>query len=92
MPRKYRKTSEPESVALFHSTSAAIRAESVIKASGIQARLRPVPRHLSSDCGVCLSFHPSDTGKVTAVLHENGVSVDRLETVTAQVAARLNDT
>jgi len=43
-------------VILFQSVSQAIRAEKLLGAAGIACKLIPVPRHLSSDCGVCLRF------------------------------------
>lgn len=45
---------EAQAVMLFHTSSHAVRAERVLKEEGIACRLVPVPRHLSSDCGVCL--------------------------------------
>jgi hypothetical protein len=45
-------------VALFTSVSYALRAEKILKKAGIPCRLIPVPRHISSDCGVCLRFSP----------------------------------
>jgi hypothetical protein len=44
------------SVVLFHSTSHAIKAERALKNASIACTMIPVPRHLSSDCGVCLRF------------------------------------
>lgn|GEM_PF-1503798 len=42
---------------LFHTSSAAFRAERLATRSGLAApRLVPTPRELSSDCGVCLRF------------------------------------
>jgi len=52
------------SVFLFSSTSAAIRAEKLAMESGFRVKLIPVPRHLSSDCGVCLRC---DLGEVDAI-------------------------
>ncbi|MBU4194627.1 MAG: DUF3343 domain-containing protein [Actinomycetia bacterium] len=66
-------------VVLFHSTSEAIRAESVTKKAGIQVKLRLIPRHLSSDCGICLTFIPSDRAKVEEALSENNVDYDRIK-------------
>jgi hypothetical protein len=43
-------------VALFQSISGALLAEKLLKKRGIAYKLIPVPRHLSSDCGVCLRF------------------------------------
>jgi len=41
-------------ILLFHASSHAIRAEKLLKQVAIPSRLMPVPRQLSSDCGVCL--------------------------------------
>ena len=41
-------------VILVPSTSHALRAEKILQAAGIECKLIPVPRHLSSDCGVCV--------------------------------------
>ena len=78
--RKHKK--EPETdlcVILFHSTSEAIRAESVTKKSGLQVKLRPIPRQLSSDCGICLTFVPANREKVEEVLRARNVDYDRID-------------
>jgi hypothetical protein len=41
-------------VFLFPSVSYALKAEKLLKKAGIAHKLIPVPRHISSDCGVCL--------------------------------------
>jgi hypothetical protein len=41
-------------VFLFPSVSYALKAEKILKAAGVAHKLIPVPRHISSDCGVCL--------------------------------------
>lgn len=38
-------------VILVYSISHAIRIEGMLKKRGIEAKMIPVPRHLSSDCG-----------------------------------------
>ncbi len=49
---------------LFHTSSAAFRAERLAPSSGLAApRLVPTPRELSSDCGVCLRFEAPPTGE-----------------------------
>jgi hypothetical protein len=55
-------------VVLFHSTSGALRAEKLLKKEGIAYKLIPVPRHLSSDCGVCVRFGSQDESLVKKVL------------------------
>lgn len=52
---------EPEKtylVALFHSVSHVIQAERLLKKAGVPHKVIPVPRELSSDCGVCIRFSP----------------------------------
>ncbi|MEI8172765.1 MAG: DUF3343 domain-containing protein [Deltaproteobacteria bacterium] len=43
-------------VVLFNSVHHALRSEKILKEMGISHKLIPVPRHISSDCGVCLRF------------------------------------
>lgn len=47
-------------VVLVYSTSYAIRAEKTLHQAGIASKLIPVPRHLSSNCGVCLRIERAD--------------------------------
>lgn len=56
---------------IFLSMSGVLRAEKLLKAEGIPLKLIPVPRHLSSDCGVCLRFERPDEARVREVLAEN---------------------
>lgn len=65
-------------MALFESVSHAMRAEKLLEKAGIPCKLIPVPRHISSDCGVCLRFAPDYrleiekilAGKVWSEIHE----------------------
>ncbi len=41
-------------VVLFATSSHAIRAEKILKQAGLTPKLVPVPRQLSSDCGLCI--------------------------------------
>jgi len=50
----------PYCVILVSSTSYAIRGEQILNKAGIKCKLIPVPRHLSSDCGVCLRLARED--------------------------------
>ena len=60
--------SESYMVLLFDSTSAALLAEKLIKKAGISYKIIPVPRHISSDCGVCIRFSPPDREKIEEIL------------------------
>ena len=67
------------SVVLFYSTSAAIRAESLAQQAGMTVRLIPVPRQLSSDCGVCLRFELRDTDSLCTILEDKNVEYDAVK-------------
>ncbi len=47
-------------VILTQSTNHALRGENVLKHAGIPSKLIPVPRMLSSECGVCLRIQRED--------------------------------
>jgi hypothetical protein len=66
----------PMGVILFPSVHFALRAEKLVKAKGISHKLIPVPRHLSSDCGVCLRIPWERKEEVLEVLAQAGVKVD----------------
>ena len=55
-------------VVLLESVSHALQAEKLLKAEKIPCKLIPVPRQLSSDCGVCLRFHVSDRERIELAL------------------------
>ncbi|MHB8771135.1 MAG: DUF3343 domain-containing protein [Syntrophales bacterium] len=58
----------PWEVVLFLSVQHALRAEKLLKSEGIPCKLIPVPRHLSTDCGVCLRFAPILRQRIETVL------------------------
>jgi len=57
-------------VVLFHSISGALMGERLLKKKGIAYKIIPVPRHLSSDCGVCIRFASHDEPLVRKTLAE----------------------
>jgi len=68
-------------VILTASTSHAIQVERVLKKSGISAKLIPVPRHLSSDCGSSVRIRYEDQGRAQKILAEGNVPFERIETI-----------
>jgi len=70
--------SPPYAVILVSSTSHALRAERVLGAARIPCKLIPVPRQLSSDCGVCVRVDASDGERAVATLAEAKVAVESL--------------
>lgn len=55
-------------VALFDSTSATLLAEKILKKEGIPFKIIPVPRHISSDCGVCIRMTAEEKQRVENAL------------------------
>jgi hypothetical protein len=56
---------------LFQSTHAVINAEKMCRQEGVQAKVIPVPRSLSSDCGMALDIATDQRERVAQLL-ENG--------------------
>jgi len=69
-------TEKRQTVILVYSTSHAIRAERVLERGGIDCKLIPVPRHLSSDCGVCVRVWRGDREAARQALDEVGVEIE----------------
>jgi len=67
---------EGDAVILVYSTSYALRAEKVLGNAGTDCKLIPVPRHLSSDCGVCVRIARADRKTATEALHQAGVEIE----------------
>jgi len=65
-------------VALFHTTSAALRAEKVAQHAGLTVKLIPTPREFSSDCGIALRFDWVAAARVQELLAAAGVDVDQM--------------
>ena len=63
-------------VALFRSISLAIRAERVCQKAGLEVKLIPTPRELSSDCGTALRFRWDERAEVEKTLSDARVEVE----------------
>ncbi len=68
----------PYGVVLFHTTSAAMRAEKLLLPGEFIIKLIPTPREFSSDCGLALRFDWSGREQVEAVLKAGGVEIQGL--------------
>lgn len=63
-------------VAVFPSSSVAMRAEALAQRAGCNVRLIPTPREVSSDCGVVLRFDWEDLAQVKSALEGKVEVVD----------------
>jgi len=66
----------PYSVILVHSVAHALRIERLLAGRGGRCRLVPVPRYLSSDCGVCVRFERADQALADAAVSESGLEIE----------------
>ncbi|MGD0278930.1 MAG: DUF3343 domain-containing protein [Smithella sp.] len=51
-------------VLLFKAVSYVLKAEKILKQEGLPYKLIPVPKQISSDCGVCLLVHMDVKDKI----------------------------
>lgn len=68
-------TQSPYAVILVYSTSHAMRIERLLNQHHIECKLIPVPRQLSSDCGVCVRFQRADKDKIVNCLNSAQMEV-----------------
>ena len=68
-------------VVLFFTTSGAIRGEKVARKAGLEVKLIPTPRQLSSDCGLALRFAWGDADDIRRCLEEARVENDGLHLI-----------
>ncbi|MCK4377993.1 MAG: DUF3343 domain-containing protein [Deltaproteobacteria bacterium] len=57
---------------LFNSIHYVMKAEELLKDAGIIIDLVPVPREISSDCGMCIAFSEQDPQKVISLISRQG--------------------
>ena len=72
------------SVVLFHSAAHAVRAEKVLQQAGVQIKMIPTPRQISSDCGMSLRFNQADEERVTATLAQNHVPTNGIHSLSLE--------
>lgn len=75
MKRRSKPPEPPGAVILVYATSHALKGERALQERGIGCKLIPVPRHLSSDCGVCLRIARTDRAAALAALTAVGVEM-----------------
>lgn len=62
-------------LATFKTTSAALMFERTFRSLGIQARIAPVPRKLSSSCGLACEYPCELKAKVQEIASEKKIQV-----------------
>jgi hypothetical protein len=65
-------------IVLFPSVQGAVRTERLLERAGIEQKLIPIPRHISSGCGFCLRFVWCDRARVEEILAAHKVTFERI--------------
>ncbi len=68
-------------VILVYSTSHAMRIEKLLAEQGIACKMMPVPRHLSSDCGVCVRILRGHVEAAREVVTAAGLEIQGIEDI-----------
>ncbi len=63
-------------VALFPSVSHVMKAERMLLGEGLAIKIIPVPKSISSDCGVCVRFEEKLLEKIGTILNNNFENVE----------------
>ena len=71
-------------VLLVLSASDAIKGEAAVRRAGIRCALVPVPRTLSSECGVCLRVSPGDRARAEEILALMGAEISAIHDLTVR--------
>lgn len=66
---------ELRTVVAFHTTAAAMAAEKLCSSKGLEGRLIPVPRSVTSDCGIAWSAPSELREQLEALFSEAGLEV-----------------
>ena len=74
------RATSPEMVLIFRGTHQVLTAEKRLKGGGVTMRLIPVPRRLTSDCGLAIRIPQRDRDRAREVL-----TASRLLPVSAHV-------
>ena len=65
-------------VAIFFSIHYALKAEQLLKARNISLDVVPVPREISGDCGMAITFDPGQFTEVQSILAAADIAIARI--------------
>ncbi|WP_029917409.1 DUF3343 domain-containing protein [Pelobacter seleniigenes] len=76
-------------VAIFHSIHRVMKAEKVLKHEQLKVKVIPVPRQLSADCGMAVTFSEALLPQVRAALDQAGLVMVEVWQLDSGVFCRL---
>ncbi len=69
---------ENDYVAIFHSIHRVMKAEKILKKAKMKMLLIPVPRQLTSDCGLAIRYAEKDRVQIEEILSRENLSPEEL--------------
>jgi hypothetical protein len=64
---------------IFKSMTYVLTAERAARRSGIFCRMVPIPRNISTDCGMCISVRAEDSEAFLESVKQKGFKPERVE-------------
>lgn len=64
---------------IFKSMTHVLTAERAARKSGIPCRMVPIPRNVSTDCGMCISVKAEDGAAFLAMAEQKNLKPERVE-------------
>ena len=83
---RYYEQMQGQVLFVLYSATQALRAEAALRAAGVEGVIIPVPRTLSTQCGVCLRVPIDDRPTAEAVLTELGTAISAVHEVDGRPA------
>lgn len=68
-------------VLTFHTTHHALNSEKVLKEYGIPVKLIPVPRQVSSSCGIAAEFPCDEKDRIQLICKQHHIEVDDIHEI-----------
>lgn len=62
----------------FKSVSYAMKVEAALKKCNIQYKIIPVPRSISSSCGLCVRFFKDDMDTLKTIIEKNSLDYENI--------------
>ncbi|WIV13259.1 DUF3343 domain-containing protein [Proteiniborus sp. MB09-C3] len=68
-------------IVTFHTTNHALTFEKMLKRKGIDVKLMPVPRQVSSSCGTAAQFPCELRDKISTICLEQHIEIDEIHKI-----------
>jgi hypothetical protein len=81
LPSVTEKFMDKYAVILVFAASHAIFLEKLLSQSSIESKMVPVPRHLSSDCGICIRISQNSLPEAHRIVASTGLEIEGIHEI-----------